>query len=73
MGNPDAGTRSGGGMAYTTVLEAVAARRAGSSPVPSTINELTLNRVVQAPGEKWAARPMLATTPAGPETLLCYD
>src|SRR5580658_1940646 len=27
---------SGGGMAYTTVLEAVAARRAGSSPVPST-------------------------------------
>ncbi len=27
---------SGGGMADTTVLEAVAARRAGSSPVPST-------------------------------------
>jgi hypothetical protein len=26
-------------MAYTTVLEAVAARRAGSSPVPSTINQ----------------------------------
>lgn len=28
--------RSGGGMADTTVLEAVAVRRAGSSPVPST-------------------------------------
>ena len=29
-------------MAYTTVLEAVAARRAGSSPVPSTINNFSV-------------------------------
>ena len=32
--------RPGGGMADTTVLEAVAVRRAGSSPVLGTINGL---------------------------------